>query len=192
MKLTALNFAGLLSSGVVGSLILVAALFAGRATTLTYMVPPMLLFGLIYDVVQDKLGHILPGRWGNPVFRTNIYWAVAFPLTKISGDILSGRYPTYSSEIPGALTLYILFLGVIGYAFGLGYSMIYRTITLYSMKRQGMITEAEWKMSIRRPRRRGFERLRLEFQAARRKKEERKRKEREWKKRKSRQKVKRG
>ena len=148
----AVRFAGGLTGLLAGAFVAVVfgVQLLGRAEGFSVaraFVPLVLLtaFGLLYDVLRARYPELWrsahPDRlWMSWLFKTALYWTVAFPLVRLVQDLgtaweVAGRVPEgtpadlfpYLSSARGVVG-FLLFQAVYGSAFGVVFTFLYRRV----------------------------------------------------------------
>lgn len=120
------------------------------------LVPALMLFGVLYDLLKTRYPSLwrsaMPGHlWMSSAFKGVVYWMIAYPVARVTYDLLSYSEIVANGEgIPLAVLYshyaglpqivgFILFQSVFGFAFGLGFLILYSRLSaaLYRARSRG-------------------------------------------------------
>jgi uncharacterized membrane protein len=146
------RYAGTLIGFLAGAL--VGLLFLWGAHAQGVVADPVRYFGLLpalvgFSLLLDWWQARSPRRGLAYLQRASLYWAVLFPLARLSQDLLAFAYyrhldplaelaevfPAFAS--PGALAGFLLFQAVFGAAFGLGFGILARRLAVFAQWSRG-------------------------------------------------------
>ncbi len=120
------------------------------------LVPALTLFGLLYDLLKTRYPVLwrsaVPQHvWMSSAFKGLVYWMVAYPVARVSYDLLSYAELVAGGDSMPLAVLYshyaglpqmvgfILFQSVFGFAFGIGFLILHSRLSaaLYRGRGQG-------------------------------------------------------